>query len=126
PTRNTTASISHENGRTKPSSSHRRGGNRGGNHSANSDSARGNMYNSSTPNNTPRHWDERASALAAGEIIRVASAAAGKAGVRAGMSVPEARVYSADLEVRAWDDRAVTDAVMAVTGELLQCSPQVT
>lgn len=46
--------------------------------------------------------------------------------MRAGMSVPEARVYSADLDVRAWDDRAITDAVMAVTGELLQCSPQVT
>lgn len=46
--------------------------------------------------------------------------------MRAGMSVPEARVYSADLDVRAWDDRVITDAVMAVTGELLQCSPQVT
>lgn len=42
------------------------------------------------------------------------------------MSVPEARVYCATLEVREWDQRAITDAVMALTGQLLQCSPQVT
>lgn len=54
------------------------------------------------------------------------SAQAGIHGVRAGMSVPEARVYCAALDVRQWDDVAVTDAVMAVTGQLLQGSPQVT
>jgi len=72
------------------------------------------------------HWDNIPRALAEGESIRVVSAAAGRMGVRAGMSVPEARVYCATLEVREWDSRAVTDAVMAVTGQLLQCSPQVT
>ena len=77
-------------------------------------------------NNTPAHWDNIARALAEGETIRVVSAAAGRAGVRAGMSVPEARVYCATLDVREWDQRAITDAVMALTGQLLQCSPQVT
>ncbi|MEO7999871.1 MAG: hypothetical protein ABI852_20625 [Gemmatimonadaceae bacterium] len=67
-----------------------------------------------------------ARALAEGETIRVVSAAAGRMGVRAGMSVPEARVYCATLDVREWDQRAITDAVMALTGQLLQCSPQVT
>ncbi|MBC8089373.1 MAG: hypothetical protein H7Z40_19080 [Phycisphaerae bacterium] len=64
--------------------------------------------------------------MAEGETIRVVSAAAGRTGVRAGMSVPEARVYCAELDIREWDMRAITDAVMAVTGHLLQCSPQVT
>jgi protein ImuB len=81
-----------------------------------------------TPNTllTAQHWDTFPRALATGENIRVVSAAAGKRGVRAGMSVPEARVYCAELDVREWDDSAITDAVMAMTGLLLQGSPQVT
>ncbi|MEP6764873.1 MAG: hypothetical protein ABJB66_11205 [Gemmatimonadaceae bacterium] len=74
----------------------------------------------------PSHWDSFPRALAVGENIRVVSSVAGKLGVRAGMSVPEARVYCANLDVREWDDRAITDAVMAMTGQLLQGSPQVT
>jgi protein ImuB len=72
------------------------------------------------------HWDTVPRALADGETIRVVSAAAGTHGVRAGMSVPEARVYCAELDVRPWDDGAITDAVMAMSGLLLQGSPQVT
>lgn len=61
-----------------------------------------------------------------GATIRVVSAAAGKHGVRAGMSVPEARVYCAQLDVKPWDQDAITDAVMAITATLLEGSPQVT
>ncbi len=52
--------------------------------------------------------------------------AAGRAGVRAGMSVPEARACCAALDVRPWDDDAITDAILATTTALLAASPQVT
>lgn len=78
------------------------------------------------PPKTHTHWDYLPRALAEHDTIRVVSAAAGRAGVRAGMSVPEARVYCATLDVREWDDRALTDALLALTDQLLQCSPQVT
>jgi protein ImuB len=58
--------------------------------------------------------------------LRVVSLAAGRAGVRAGMTIPEARARCADLDVRAWDDHAVTDAILAATTALLAASPQVT
>jgi protein ImuB len=56
----------------------------------------------------------------------VVSLAAGRAGVRAGMTIPEARARCADLDVRAWDDHAVADAILAATTALLAASPQVT
>ncbi|HYW32621.1 MAG TPA: hypothetical protein VE869_14075 [Gemmatimonas sp.] len=65
-------------------------------------------------------------ALADGQRIRVVSLAAGELGVRAGMGVPEARASCAALDVRPWDDSAVADAILAVTGALLAASPQVT
>jgi len=54
------------------------------------------------------------------------SLAAGRAGVRAGMTIPEARARCAALDVRAWDAQAITDAVLAGTTALLAASPQVT
>ncbi|MFN8715533.1 MAG: hypothetical protein ACK6DP_15575 [Gemmatimonas sp.] len=54
------------------------------------------------------------------------SLAAGRAGVRAGMTIPEAQARCADLEVRPWDEHAITDAVLAATTALLAASPQVT
>ncbi|MEO7522081.1 MAG: hypothetical protein ABIW79_09720, partial [Gemmatimonas sp.] len=54
------------------------------------------------------------------------SLAAGRLGVRAGMAVPEARASCAVLDVRAWDDRVVADAILAVTTALLAASPRVT
>ncbi len=73
-----------------------------------------------------RHWDMQPRALAEGQRIRVVSLAAGQHGVRAGMGVPEARASCAALDVRPWDDSAVADAILAVTGALLAASPQVT
>lgn len=54
------------------------------------------------------------------------SLAAGRAGVRAGMTLPEAQARCAALDVRPWDDHAVNDAVLAVTTAFLAASPQVT
>lgn len=42
------------------------------------------------------------------------------------MLLPEARACCADLDVRAWDDHAVRDAVLAASTALLAASPQVT
>ena len=54
------------------------------------------------------------------------SLAAGRAGVRAGMTIADARARCAALEVRPWDDHAVADAMLAATTALLAASPQVT
>lgn len=58
--------------------------------------------------------------------LRVVSLAAGRAGVRAGMTIAEARARCAALDVRAWDDHAIADAILAATSALLAASPQVT
>jgi len=42
------------------------------------------------------------------------------------MTIPEARACCADLELRLWDDYAITDAILAATTALLAASPQVT
>ena len=75
---------------------------------------------------TNLHWDMLPRALAEGPRLRVVSVAAGRHGIRAGMSVPEARGSCASLDVRTWDDNAIADAILAVTTALLAASPQVT
>jgi protein ImuB len=72
------------------------------------------------------HWDALPRALAEGTRLRAVSLAAGRAGVRAGMTVAEARGQCPALEVRPWDGHAVDDAILAVTTALLEASPQVT
>ena len=72
------------------------------------------------------HWDALPRALAEGQRLRVVSLTAGRVGVRAGMSIPEARACCAALDVRPWDDDAITDAILATTTALLAASPQVT
>jgi protein ImuB len=42
------------------------------------------------------------------------------------MLLPEARACCADLDVRAWDNHAIRDAVLAASTALLAASPQVT
>jgi nucleotidyltransferase/DNA polymerase involved in DNA repair len=74
----------------------------------------------------PQHWDERPRALTNGSRLRVVSLAAGRAGVRAGMTIAEAKARCADLEVRPWDAHAIDDAILAATTALLAASPQVT
>ncbi|AMW05644.1 hypothetical protein GEMMAAP_14200 [Gemmatimonas phototrophica] len=65
-------------------------------------------------------------ALAVDTRLRAVSLAAGRAGVRAGMTIPEARARCADLDVRLWDDHALADAMLAASTALLGASPQVT
>jgi len=77
------------------------------------------------------HWDARLLALAEGDAgparrLRAVSAAAGRLGVRAGMTVAAARARCAALEVWPWDDVALAAAVTATTAALLVASPQVT
>ena len=74
----------------------------------------------------PRHWDDLPRALTDGARLRVVSLAAGRAGVRAGMTVAEAKARCAELDVRPWDDHAIDDAILAATTALLAASPQVT
>ena len=73
-----------------------------------------------------RHWDALPRALADNTRLRAVSLAAGRAGIRAGMTLPEAQARCAALDVRAWDDHVVNDAVLAVTTAFLAASPQVT
>jgi len=58
--------------------------------------------------------------------LRTVTAAAGRAGVRAGMRVAEARALCAEIEVLPWDDAIIARAVMETSALLLEASPQVT
>lgn len=78
------------------------------------------------PSSTATHWDDRPIALVEGERLRAVTAGAGRAGVRAGMSVTEARARCAGLAAIAWDDVAVDVAITKTTAALLIASPQVT
>jgi protein ImuB len=53
------------------------------------------------------------------------SAAAARAGVRAGMTLAEGRALCAELEVVPWEDAAVNGAITATTAMFVQASPQV-
>jgi protein ImuB len=65
-------------------------------------------------------------ALADDRGLRTVSLAAGRAGVRAGMTLTEAQARCAALEIRTWDDHAISDAILAATTAFLAASPQVT
>ena len=76
----------------------------------------------------PEHWDDLAIVLTDGpqKRLRAVSAAAGRAGVRAGMRPTEARALCADLHELAWDDGAVHAATTEMSAALVSASPQVT
>ena len=71
------------------------------------------------------HWDERLLALADGNKLRAVSGAAGRARVRAGMTVTEARARCTRLEVLPWDEIAIAGALTRATAALIQASPHV-
>ena len=58
--------------------------------------------------------------------LRAVSAAAGRAGVRAGMRVTEARALCSDLHELPWDDVAIGAAITELSAALVGASPQVT
>ena len=81
------------------------------------------------------HWDDVPIVLAelggpkapAGRRqLRAVSAAAGRAGIRAGMTIAEARAMCAELLEYPWDDVAIDGATTEMTAQLLEASPQVT
>ena len=78
----------------------------------------------------PEHWDDVPIVLTDGvgsqKRLRAVSAAAGRAGVRAGMRPTEARALCADLHELAWDDVAIGAAVTEMSAALVAASPQVT
>jgi protein ImuB len=82
------------------------------------------------PSHEP-HWDDRLVALADTRTgttprLRVVSAAAGRARIRAGMSVDEARAMCTDLEILQWNEATVNDAITRATAAFVAASPQVT
>jgi len=74
----------------------------------------------------PLHWDERCIALIDKTRVRAVSLAAGKLGLRAGMTQTQARGMCAELEVLAWDEEALGRAITRASGAFLAASPQVT
>src|SRR5256714_3621576 len=83
---------------------------------------------SAPPSPAPAHWDEHLIVLtdATSRKVRAVSARAGRAGVRAGMRLAEARALCTDLVELPWDDVAVDVAVTELSAQLLTASPQVT
>ena len=77
------------------------------------------------PEDEARHWDEQLLALSEGNKLRAVTAAAGRARVRAGMTVTEARARCARLDILPWDDIAITGALTRATAALIQASPHV-
>ena len=85
----------------------------------------------------PGHWDDAPivltelgggspKAIAGRRRLRAVSAAAGRAGIRAGMTIAEARAICAELREYPWDDVAVAGATTEMTALLLEASPQIT
>ena len=83
----------------------------------------------------PAHWDEHPIVLteaatpqttAGRRRLRAVSAAAGRAGIRAGMTIAEARAMCGELHEYPWDDVAIAGATTEMTAMLLAASPQVT
>lgn len=76
-----------------------------------------------------KHWDDLPLALTDGSPtrprLRSVTAAAARDGVRAGMTLTEARALCAKLQARAWDDVAVTAAITHATARFVEVSPQV-
>ena len=70
-------------------------------------------------------WDAVPLVLLDGQRVRVATAAAGEARVRAGMTVAEARSRCAALRVALWDEETIAHEVTRVTAALVGATPQV-
>ena len=75
------------------------------------------------------HWDEQHIAVTDGAAtrpkLRSVSAAAARAGVRAGMTLAEARALCTDLDALPWDDVALSAAITETTARFVRASPQV-
>ncbi len=72
------------------------------------------------------HWDEHPIALTEGTLVRTATAAAARAGVRAGMTLAQARSKCAVIDAFAWDARVIARETARASAAFLTASPQVT
>ncbi len=72
-----------------------------------------------------KHWDDRLLALADGNKLRAVTAAAGRARVRAGMTVTAAKARCTRLDILPWDEIAIAGALTRATAALIQASPHV-
>ncbi|MDB4917325.1 MAG: hypothetical protein JWM95_4969 [Gemmatimonadetes bacterium] len=74
------------------------------------------------------HWDDIPIVLtdAPGKRLQAVSAAAGRAGVRAGMRPAEARALCAHVHLLKWSDAAIGAAITQASAGLVSASPQVT
>jgi protein ImuB len=72
------------------------------------------------------HWDHLPIVLVDGQRIRTATAAAGRARIRAGMTIAEARSRCAALHVLPWNDELIAREVTRATAAFVRASPQVT
>jgi protein ImuB len=81
------------------------------------------------------HWDDHPIVLtepagpktmAGRRRLRAVSIAAGRAGIRAGMTLAEARAICTDVQEYPWDDVAIAGATTEMTALLVAASPQVT
>ncbi|MEX2178285.1 MAG: hypothetical protein WD801_06215, partial [Gemmatimonadaceae bacterium] len=77
----------------------------------------------------PPHWDASLLVLTDGAPtrprLRGVTAGAARAGVRAGMTLTEARALCATLEVLPWDENTVLAAISDATAAFIAASPQV-
>ena len=84
------------------------------------------QHASTTPaSDDGKHWDDRLLALADGNTLRAVTAAAGRARIRAGMTVTAAKARCTRLDVLPWDDIAISGALTRATAALIQASPHV-
>ncbi len=72
------------------------------------------------------HWDDQPIVLSDGLKIRTATATAGRAKIRSGMAIGEARARCAALRVLSWDDEVIARDVTRATAAFVRASPQVT
>lgn len=84
------------------------------------------MWHAELEANGEQEWDEIPIALIEGKKLRVVTAAAARARVRAGMTATEATALCADLRILSWDRSSIDAAIIGTTAALLAASPQVT
>jgi protein ImuB len=76
-----------------------------------------------------RHWDSLPLALIDGGAsrprLRAVTAAGARDGIRAGMTLSEARALSSALQLLPWDDVAISAAITGTTAKFVEISPQV-
>jgi len=88
--------------------------------------APGDSDNPTTHRADAAHWDTRAIALTEGTVIRAATAAAARSGVRAGATVAQARARCAGLTLLPWSTELIAREAARASAAFLVTSPLVT